>query len=150
MVIAMSEIWLVPANPKVYDVVEHFTKHETIIWRNMFSIQKGDVVYLYFGNPLRQIKYKCIVTSCEIDEKTLNENNYAVSKKKNFNYFSKKEKYIELRPILKFPDGCLTYTDLKEHGLGQVQIQARIDRRVKKYINEIEEYLRTKGGGDDA
>lgn len=73
-----------------------------------------------------------------MDEKLLSENEYAIPAKKSNNYFSKKEKYIQMKLITEYPNGTFKLEDLREHGLGQVQIQARTDRRLQQYINEKE------------
>ena len=64
---------------------------------------------------------------------------------------SKKEKYIVLELEKEYPDNLLPLSVLKEKGLGQVQIQARVDRRLLKYIETTEEMLslkEKKAGGD--
>lgn len=57
------------------------------------------------------------------------------------NYFSQKEKYIEIEYVCEFPEGTFTLSKLKEHGLGQVQIQARANRKLQQYIDLCEENL---------
>ena len=65
--------------------------------------------------------------------------------KKSNNYFSKKEKYIVMEFIKEFPDKTLPLEELKKNGLGQVQIQARADKKLMKYINLIEEQFIVEG-----
>ena len=55
--------WLVPANPKYYDVVNAFNDTDTIIWKQSSKIQVGDIVYLYVADP-----YSCIMFRCEAVE----------------------------------------------------------------------------------
>ena len=76
----------------------------------------------------------------------LKKNSYAIPPKKNNNFFIKKDKYVELELIYKFPKGTLTLLNLKEHGLGQVQIQARVDSYLKSYIFDVKSKLVSKGG----
>ena len=61
--------------------------------------------------------------------------------KKNNNFFSKREKYMLMEFEYEYPNGALLYEDLKKHGLGQVQLQARADRRVVQYIENVNEQL---------
>lgn len=135
------ENWIIPCSTKVYNVDEHFKNNKTIVWRNAFTICPGDIAYIYVGAPFSEIKYKCRVISNVIDEEQLKANAYAIPKKKVNNYFSKKDKYVELELIFTFPEHALTLANLRRHGLGQVQIQARTDRRLQEYIDSIEDEL---------
>ena len=137
----MAENWIVPCNVKVYDVITHFQKSETIVWKNSFTIRKGDIAYLYLSSPYGEIKYKCIVVSDTVDDELLQQNRYAIPQKKSNNYFSKKEKYIQMKLEQEYPEGTFPLSALREHGLGQVQIQARTDRRLQGYIDSVEETL---------
>ncbi len=141
----MNESWIVPCNPKVYDIVKHFTHLNKIVWRNAFTMKPGDSAYLYFSLPLSEIKYKCIVVSDEISQEMLAENSYAIPKRKPNNYFSKRDKYIILKLEKEFPQGTFPLIDLRKHGLGQVQLQARLNRQLREYICSVEDALDSKG-----
>lgn len=58
--------WLVPANPKFYDIVHAFDEKDTIDWKQGTGIKKGDTVFLYAGAPVSAILYKCKVTETDI------------------------------------------------------------------------------------
>lgn len=137
----MAEKWIIPCNVKVYDVIEHFKRDQKIVWKNSFTIHPGDEAYLYLSAPYSEIRYKCLVVSNVTDEDIIQKNSYAIPVKKSNNFFSKKEKYIELEFIREYPQGALPLEKLKENGLGQVQIQARIDRRLQHFLNAIEEQI---------
>ena len=144
----MAEKWIIPCNIKFFDLISHFKTNSRVVWKNSFTIKKGDTAYIYIGRPLGEIKYKCLVVNDEVDEQLLQKNRYAIPEKKSNNYFSKKEKYIEMELVSEYPDKTLTLEMLREHGLGQVQIQARTDRRLQRYIDEIENKFTLNGGGD--
>ena len=59
---------------------------------------------------------------------------------------TKKEKYIEMEFLCEFPENALPLKTLKEHGLGQVQIQARTDRRLQMFLDEVERKTVANGG----
>lgn len=146
----MSENWIIPCNTKFFDVTEHFKYQDTVVWKNAFTIHKGDTAYIYLGRPYGEIRYKCLVINDSVDEVLLLKNTYAIPAKKSNNYFSKKEKYIQLKYEYEYPAGMLTLAKLKEHGLGQVQIQARTDRRLQQYIYDEEMSLQVnQAGGND-
>ena len=58
--------WLVPANPKYYDVEKAFERSREIDWKQGAGIKKGDTVFLYVAAPVSAILYKCRVTQTDI------------------------------------------------------------------------------------
>jgi predicted DNA-binding protein (MmcQ/YjbR family) len=59
-------VWLVPANPKFFDVVDAFAKKRTILWKQSTDIRVDDTVYLYVGAPYSAILYRCRVMESDI------------------------------------------------------------------------------------
>ena len=58
--------WLIPANPKYYDVLHAFDKKGEIDWKQGSGIKTGDIVFMYIGLPVSAILYKCVVTKTDI------------------------------------------------------------------------------------
>ena len=58
--------WIVPANPKYYDVVRAFDNREEIDWKQGAGIRTGDTVYMYVAAPVSAILYECVVTGTDI------------------------------------------------------------------------------------
>ena len=58
--------WLIPANPKYYDIVHAFDSRDTIEWKQGSGIRKGDTVFMYVGAPVSAVLYKCTVTETDI------------------------------------------------------------------------------------
>ena len=58
--------WIVPANPKYYDVQTAFGKADEIDWKQGKGIKTGDTVFLYVAAPVSAILYKCRVTKTDI------------------------------------------------------------------------------------
>lgn len=58
--------WIIPANPKYYDIVHAFDDTDVIDWKQGAGIKKGDTVFLYVGAPVSAILYKCRVTETNI------------------------------------------------------------------------------------
>lgn len=131
----MPEHWIIPCNIKHFDVRKHFLTTDTVVWRNSFSIREGDTVYIYIGAPVSELLFQCKAVSTCVPSDVLEANAYAVTGKKSNNYYSKKEKYIILQKEVQFPDGYFPLAEMRENGLGQVQIQARTDRRLQRYID---------------
>lgn len=53
--------WIIPANPKYYDIVHAFDDTDIIDWKQGAGIKKGDTVFLYVAAPVSAILYKCRV-----------------------------------------------------------------------------------------
>ncbi len=58
--------WIIPANPKYYDVEAAFSKENEIDWKQGRGIKAGDTVFIYMGAPVSAILYKCRVTNVDI------------------------------------------------------------------------------------
>ena len=58
--------WIIPSNPKYYDVIKAFEKADEIDWKQGAGIKTGDTIYLYVGAPVSAILYKCRVTETVI------------------------------------------------------------------------------------
>ena len=133
----MSENWIVPCSVKFFDVVNHFEENNTIVWRKESALKKGDTAYIYIGAPYSEIKYKCHIIDDDVDEKTLQSNEYAIRKTES----GKRQKYIMMELDHIYDDGELSLDKLRENGLGQTQIQARTDRRLQAFISDVDERL---------
>ncbi|ERL22335.1 hypothetical protein HMPREF1986_00599 [Oribacterium sp. oral taxon 078 str. F0263] len=58
--------WIIPVNPKYYDIEHAFDDTDTIDWKQGAGIRKGDTVYMYVAAPVSTILYKCKVTETDI------------------------------------------------------------------------------------
>lgn len=58
--------WIVPANPRYYDVDAAFAAAEEILWKQGRGIRPGDTAYLYVAAPVSAVRYRCLVTETEI------------------------------------------------------------------------------------
>ena len=58
--------WIVPANPKYYDIESEFKDGGNYLWKQGKGIKKGDIVYIYVGAPISAIRYRCKVTETDI------------------------------------------------------------------------------------
>lgn len=57
--ISEPEKWIVPANPKYYDIINSFNDTDELIWKQSSDIHVDDIVYLYVAAPYSKIMYKC-------------------------------------------------------------------------------------------
>lgn len=58
--------WIIPANPRYYDIQRAFARAEEIGWKQGAGIRTGDTVYMYVATPVSAILYKCLVTQTDI------------------------------------------------------------------------------------
>ncbi len=65
--------WIIPANPKYYDVVGAFERAEIIDWKQGAGIRKGDTVYMYVAAPVSAVLFKCAVLETDIPYNHKNE-----------------------------------------------------------------------------
>ena len=100
--------WIVPANPKYYDIDAAFRKKKGVTWKQSSKISAGDIIYMYVGSPVSAIRYKCVVTKPDIPFSFSNEN---VSMK-----------YIMEMDVLKvYPQEYCPFAKLNELGVKAVR-----------------------------
>lgn len=58
--------WVIPSNPKYYDIVGAFRQQKEISWKQGKGIKSGDTVFMYVGQPYSAILYQCLVTQTDI------------------------------------------------------------------------------------
>ena len=61
--------WIIPSNPKYYDIIHAFDDTNIIDWKQGAGIKKGDTVFMYVGSPVSAVMYKCKVTETNIPYK---------------------------------------------------------------------------------
>ncbi len=118
--------WLVPANPKYYDVVSEFDKSDIVIWKQKGKIYVGDIIYLYLASPISSILYKCKVIETNIPFEY---------KDKNLNI----DKVFKMKLIKKYEQGELSINLLKQYGITWIRGQRRLPDKLIKEINKKEE-----------
>ena len=129
----MQEIWIIPTNPKYFDVESHLKTSSELVIKRTKMINKGDIAYIYVASPVSQIKYKGIVANSECGEEILSKHPYARAVQNNG-----PAKYFLVKIEKAFDDNTYNYSDLKEHGIGQVQNIARASRQIKEYFKQVE------------
>ena len=65
-IIRPAKEWIVPANPKFYDIEHAFDNTKEIDWKQGRGIKTGDTVFLYAAAPVSAILYKCKVLETDI------------------------------------------------------------------------------------
>ncbi|MDE5967378.1 MAG: MmcQ/YjbR family DNA-binding protein [Lachnospiraceae bacterium] len=65
--------WIIPANPKYFDLIQAFNESDTLEWTQRSNVQPGDFVYIYVGAPYSALMYKCKAVEVDIPCNFVNE-----------------------------------------------------------------------------
>lgn len=121
------QAWLVPANPKYFDIIKAFQQNEEIIWKQSAKIKADDIVYMYVGAPYSAVLYQCIVTEADIDYDYQDKN-------------LKISKVMRIKKLQQFDENLLTFRVL--NGLG-----VRAIRGPRDCPQEVIQWLKDKING---
>ncbi|WAG58171.1 MmcQ/YjbR family DNA-binding protein (plasmid) [Clostridium estertheticum] len=100
--------WLVPANPKYFDLDKAFMDNDVILWKQSNNIAVGDIVYMYVAAPYSSIKYKCKVVEVNIP---YNYNDDKVSM----------NRVMKIKLLTKYDRYSINLAMLREHGVYAVR-----------------------------
>ena len=100
--------WLLPANPKYYDVLGGFRRNPVHVWPTRKKMQKGDTVYIYYAAP-----YSCLIMRCSVTGV------YPEGTELTVREFYDRDRW----PL----------AELKAHGANTVRFVTRIPLRLKEY-----------------
>lgn len=115
--------WVVPCNPKYYDIQKAFKKERQILWKQSSNIKPNDTVYLYVTSPLSAIKYKCKVCEVDIPYKFKNK-------------FIKIQKLMKIKLQKTYPDDLYAFQTLKQYGLNSIRGPRLMPKKLSSVINK--------------
>ncbi|MBR2274098.1 MAG: MmcQ/YjbR family DNA-binding protein [Alphaproteobacteria bacterium] len=100
--------WIVPANPKFFDIETAFKNNAEIIWKQSADIKKGDTVYIYLAAPFSAIRYKCLVTAANIPYQYQDEN-------------IKINKVMKIKSVKKYQQNIMPFAKLQRLGIKAIR-----------------------------
>ena len=112
--------WMIPANPKYFDIAGCLNKYGYVYWRQHFNFQTNDIIYIYVSSPDSAIKYKCIVEGHDLPssidnefelEFFVNSKDYETSKSHN--------RWMKLKLISYINSDKLSMIHLLENGMNK-------------------------------
>ncbi len=103
-----KERWIIPANPKYYDLPNAFSNEQEIIWKQSNNIAVGDTVYMYAASPFSAVLYKCEATEVDIPFNHVDEN-------------LRINRVMRIKLLERFDPSFLTLDRLREHGMETVR-----------------------------
>ena len=124
------ESWVIPSNPKNYDIIGAFNEFEVIEWSQSTYVQEGDLVYIYVGGEYKSLMYKCIAEETDL---------YGAGEIDDLKYFKdmdKKEnrRYMRLRLVERYVKDRYPYSELKVNGLNSVQGPSKVTPELEAYL----------------
>lgn len=120
---ATTNEWVVPANPKYYDVVNCFNNTNRVIWKQSSNIQEKDIVYLYVGAPYSCIMFKCKALKTNIPY-SYTDKNLTISNT------------MELELIKKYPCDKYTFKEIYKYDLKAIRGPRRMPKKLLDYMQK--------------
>lgn len=100
--------WIVPANPRYYDLIDAFHQSKEILWKQSSAVQTGDLVYIYYGSPYSALMFKTKALKVNIPY--------------DYEDVHVKMRYVmKLRLIESYPPDRLPLKKLKDYGITTVR-----------------------------
>ena len=127
----VEDVWVIPCNPKYYDIVGAFSEFDVIEWNQTTNTTVGDTVFVYVGEKYKSIMFKCEVIAADL---------YGNRSEDDYKYYKAMDKqpdarYMKLRLVRRYEEGDLPLQELKTNGLTSVQGRSKVTQQLLKYIN---------------
>ncbi|MFD9626654.1 HNH endonuclease [Peribacillus muralis] len=138
-------VWLVPANPKEYDLASAFSHYDIIDWKRSYNYENGDILFIYVSGNVQRVRYKV-----EVIEGLVRTNNIAY----NATFWKDEEKleqsktwdWTRIRLIDEIDTTDLSLAKLREHGVkGNIQGSMKLTGQLRDYIMSFFESDLTQG-----
>lgn len=128
--------WIVPCNPKYYDISGAFEKMNNLDWKQSNkNIQPEDIVYIYVGKPVQAIMYKCKVNKVNLSDIEIDDSEFIIDGTNYETY----ERHMELELIRKYDKNDISVEKMKENGIkGNIQCTRKAEPELSDYIKTLE------------
>ena len=116
-----TEEWIIPANPKYYDIEKAFKNNKIITWKQSTNIKVGDIVYMYVASPIKALRYKCRVLKNNIP----------------FNYSESNltiKNVMEIELLETYNKELFTFEVLNKYGVTAIRGPRFMPKKLKDYI----------------
>ena len=115
------EEWIVPANPKYYDIINCFNNTDEIIWKQSSDIHVNDIIYLYVADPYSKIMFKCKATEVNIPYE-YKDKNVSMSH------------VMKIKLLKKLNNKDYTFKYLNELGIKAIRSPRKITKEISKNL----------------
>lgn len=138
-------VWLVPANPKEYDLASAFSKYDTLDWKRSYHYENGDILFLYVSRDIQKVRYKVEVIEGLVHPSNVLHNKTFWEDEEKFNQSTEWD-WTRVRLIDVVDTTELSLSKLREHGLkGNIQGSMKLTGELQEYIMSFFEDDLTKG-----
>ncbi|HFU4501463.1 TPA: MmcQ/YjbR family DNA-binding protein [Streptococcus suis] len=115
------DYWVIPANPKVYDIDTEFAENKVVYWPQKSTIQAGDFVAIYVTAPVQAIRYVCRVLGANLE-------NHGQSD------IPTDKKIMQVELLVQFSDDVLPRARMMDLGVRAVRGPRRLTEEVIRYL----------------
>lgn len=115
--------WIIPANPKYYDVVGAFEESNIVTWKQSSDVHVGDMIYMYVAAPYSSILYKCRAIEADIPWQ-YSDDNVTV------------KTAMKLELLEKYESGVWSFERLKEFGVYAVRGPRNMPGELKREMEK--------------
>lgn len=115
------DYWVIPANPKVYDIDTEFAENKVVYWPQKSTIQAGDIVAIYVTAPVQAIRYVCRVLGVNLES-------YGQSD------IPTDKKVMQVELLAKLSDDVLPRARMMDLGVRAVRGPRRLTEEVIRYL----------------
>lgn len=127
-------IWLVPANPEVFDIEKAFNLYDTIDWVRSYRYENGDILFLYVTGDVKKVMYKVEVINGIVNSSNVQFNEELWLDKDKLEQ-AKGKNWSRIRLIDAVDTDALSLKKLREHGLrGNPQSSRKLQDELREYI----------------
>lgn len=125
-------IWILSANPRLYDHEKAFHDQGYVIWKQTRKFETGDIVYVYCTKPMAKVRYKTVVK--EINLKPCLDKYWLV----DIDDARLGNRAMKLSLISSCDDNGLIYEKLKNHGMQYPpQSPCKINDELRIYLESF-------------
>ncbi len=119
--------WIIPANPKYFDVISAFenSKNGIVNWKQGAGIEVGDVIYMYVARPYSAILYKGEVTKVHIPHESKNK-------------YVKVPEIMQIKVLDRYDKNKYTLELMKKYGVTTVRGPRYMSKELEEIISKGE------------
>lgn len=115
------EEWIVPANPKYYDVINCFNHTDIVEWKQSSDVHAGDTIYLYVAAPYSSILYKCKAIEVNIPYQ-YQDKNLSINR------------VMKIQLLEKYNQGAISFEKLNVLGIKSIRGPRKISKEISKLL----------------
>lgn len=113
------DYWVIPANPKLYDIDTEFAENPIVYWPQKSTIATGDFVAIYVTAPVQAIRYFCRVRAAHLPADDPSE-----------------KEWMQVEMLQQFPDDVFPREKMMELGVKAVRGPRRMTKELIEYLQE--------------